>query len=502
MKIRLNLPTLGETFSHDAPLYKIIRLALPAFILISSLTVFAGVRSHINDYLSQYSFWITVPGYTFAYLLFSLSPDILNTVLVAYLVRSLLKQKFQLTDIILNAFALVLIVFLTKYSYNMSQFSAMSVSNEIGQEIEVIDLSKINSEYATEKREIQSNFNNNKIHIEEQYNERLTLLEKQFQNQLIPLREKIKNFEKNRAPKNTQWTNKKIKTLKNQMSTLEKSKLEKTDNFLKEKQDKIAQIEAERTSDLKVVNENRKNDRNNQQSLKEKTNAEKAQANAFLKKEFEKIAGVAIFIVLILASLKEIIHFRNEINPSPILGELDFQFNWLQEIFLYPFIWIQRHSLNKIRRKYNALPKLESPLHLPEIIQYNATQKIILLSPETDTSDEENSFFFRKAIRANTDKNFRKPFIADENQTKTDQISTTPTQMKSPKSTYETPEKRLAKQRLKQYKKDLGKHQQKARVQLRQKGKILPRTQKAIENNKSWVEHWEDILNGGEGTRG
>ncbi|MCB0654193.1 MAG: hypothetical protein KDC85_23130 [Saprospiraceae bacterium] len=492
MKIRLNLPTLGEVFSHDAPLYKIIKIALPAFILISSLTVFAGVRSHISDYLGQYSLWITLPGYTFSYLLFSLSPDVLNAVLVAYFVRSMLKKKFQGTDIVLNLFALGLIIFLTKYSYNMSQFSAGSMSNEMGKEIEEIDLSKINAEYKLEKKEIQTTFNEDKAEVEKLYNEQITLLNQRYENQFIPLREKIKGYEKNRVTNNTSWTDKKIKEQKDKITSLEKDKLTEADHFLKEKQGKIALLQETRDSQITALGSDKKNDRNNAQSLKEKTNQEKAQANDFLKKEFEKIAGVAIFIVLVLASLKEIIHFRNDIDPQPIISELDFQFDWLMEILSYPFVFIQRHSVNRVREWYNNLPDLvEPPKEAEEITDYKASQKIVPLKVVSNSSAEEGDrTFFRQPEKAKISASFRQPFIADENHTKNKR-----------NGAHETIEMREAKRRLKQYKKDLGRHQQKARVQAKKDGYISTRTQNAIDNNLSWVEHFTDILNGGSGTR-
>ncbi|MCB0653215.1 MAG: hypothetical protein KDC85_18220 [Saprospiraceae bacterium] len=502
MKIRLNLPQLGEVFSHDAPLYKIIKIALPAFILISSLTVFAGVRTHIGEYLAQYAWWITIPGYSFAYVLFSLSPDVLNAVLVAYFVRSILKKRFEGTDIVLNLFALGLIIFLTKYSYNMSQFSAGSMSNEMGKEIEVIDLSNINADYSTEKKEIQALFNTDKQDAQNHYNEQVTLLNQRYENQFIPLREKIKSYEKNRRPDNTSWTDKKIKEQQNKITALEKDKLTEADNFLKEKDQKIEDLKQSRDNDLKSLGQDKKTDRNNAQSLKEKTNQEKAQANDFLKKEFEKIAGVAIFIVLILASLKEIIHFRNEIDPQPIISELDFQFDWLTEILSYPFVYIQRHSVNRVRQWYKNLPALEEPPEeAEEIIDYKASQKIIPLTHETHEEPEEDSTFFRRGIRASTTAKTGEPFIAHESTAKTHEKTGGYAHTKPPKSTHETTEMRAAKQRLKMYKKKLGTQKQKARIQEREKGEITLRTQQAIDNNLAWIEHWEDVLNGGSGTR-
>jgi hypothetical protein len=55
---------------------------------------------------------------------------------------------------------------------------------------------------------------------------------------------------------------------------------------------------------------------------------------------------------------------------------------------------------------------------------------------------------------------------------------------------------REAKQRLKRYKKRLGEHAQKAKVQQRNGGEVKARTVEAIANNQEWIEHYEGILNG------
>lgn len=58
-----------------------------------------------------------------------------------------------------------------------------------------------------------------------------------------------------------------------------------------------------------------------------------------------------------------------------------------------------------------------------------------------------------------------------------------------------TPEAWEIKQRLKLYKKRLGKHEQKAIVQRRKDGTVKTRTASAIDNNRAWVEHYTGLLN-------
>jgi len=61
--------------------------------------------------------------------------------------------------------------------------------------------------------------------------------------------------------------------------------------------------------------------------------------------------------------------------------------------------------------------------------------------------------------------------------------------------TRDTPDAKLAYSRLMQYRKRLGTHSQKAKVQQRKDGQIKPRTAEAIANNQQWVSHYESLLN-------
>ncbi len=69
------------------------------------------------------------------------------------------------------------------------------------------------------------------------------------------------------------------------------------------------------------------------------------------------------------------------------------------------------------------------------------------------------------------------------------------------KSSYETPDLRHLKQRLKEYKKRLGKHQQKA-LRYEKEGKPVPkRTAAALDNNAQWVEHYANLIDQAEATK-
>lgn len=66
--------------------------------------------------------------------------------------------------------------------------------------------------------------------------------------------------------------------------------------------------------------------------------------------------------------------------------------------------------------------------------------------------------------------------------------------IKDTRPPHTTLELRQLKQRLKDYKKRLGSHQQKAIAQARKDNTTSPRTLEAIENNRHWVEHYTKLI--------
>lgn len=379
MKILHSLPKAGETLNHDAPLLKILRLAVPAFILISATTVFFGVRAHIADFLAQYPAWVQYPTLTTGFLLFSLAPDALNAVLIAYVVRSLLKQQFAgITSIILICFCALLSVGLTVYSFKMSKNAAIAAADRAAGEAEQLDVAVIDTGYNDALERIRSDYAEEKAGIEANY---AALIETENQN--------IATLERQRNKGNTLWIDK------------QQGKHRK----------KIAEILNDKKSDLEALRDRkqaaedaagavRSNDRQRTNAYNDKKAAKHDQLSAVFSAQLSWLAGNAVFILLILAAVREILYHRNQIEPKPIFGQFDFQPSPILETLAYPFVYIGRHTVNTVRAWYEALPELKERPDFAPVTDYSEyDQKIIKLKPkhkrEAEAKEERTIGFIR-----------------------------------------------------------------------------------------------------------
>lgn len=355
MRLIYSLPKQGDQLSHDSPLLKIIRLAVPAFILISAVTVFLGVRAHISDYLAYYPAWVQYPALSVGFALFSLAPDLLNSILVAYVARTILKRKFDHLSIILVVFCAVLSVGLTIYSFQMSKFSAVEAANEASGEAKTIDLSLIDQKRDAALQRIQDDYNSEKQTIESNY---AALIE--TENQAIAAREK------QRTDANTLWIDKQQSRHRKEIAKLlekQKSDLEALRSRKQAKEDETgAQHQKDRA---KTESDN---------------TAKEAKHNNFAAIFADKLswlAGNAVFVVLILTCIREILYNRNGVEIKPVFGQFDFQPSPVLETLSYPFTFAGRHIINKVRKAYAALPSLEERPDFAPITDYSGYEQEI-----------------------------------------------------------------------------------------------------------------------------
>ncbi|HMO39887.1 MAG TPA: hypothetical protein PKC76_09310 [Saprospiraceae bacterium] len=387
MKILHSLPKMGETLNHDAPLLKILRLAVPSFILISATTVFFGVKSHISEFLAQYPAWVQYPTLSIGFLLFSFAPDALNAVLVAYVVRSLLKKQFTgVTSIILICFCATLSVGLTVYSFKMSKNAAIVAAEKAAGEAKQLDVAIIDTGYGSALERIKSDYSEETVGIEGNY---LALIRAE--------ETAIASWEKKRNDRNTQWIDSRQDrhraTIKNLLAA-KKSELDALRARKQAAEDAAAAVHSD--------------DRQRTTAYNDEKAARHNQLSAVFSAQLSWLAGYAVFILMILASVREILYHRNGIEPKPIFGQFDFQPSPVLETLAYPFVYIGRHTVNTVRTWYEALPELKERPDFAPVTDYSEyDQKVIKLKSkdrrEAEAKEERAIGFIRAVNNAGSD---------------------------------------------------------------------------------------------------
>ena len=127
MKLFYDLSKLKEsaTFKHDAQLITGVQIGIIVFILLSSFTVFSGIKSHLTDYLLTANFFSRWFTYILSYFIGSFGIDLINSFSFAYIISTILRKDFNRDTYILISFCSILSIALTIYSFKMSQNAAL-----------------------------------------------------------------------------------------------------------------------------------------------------------------------------------------------------------------------------------------------------------------------------------------------------------------------------------------------------------------------------------------
>lgn len=355
MKILKSLPT-GENLQHDAPLLNIIRVAKPAFILISSLTVFIGVYSHLSGYVEGVSLWFTIPIYLIAYFLVSLFPDVLNSIAAGYIVRSFIKGLFRdKLTIVLMLFCVVLVWPLTKYSFKMSTTTAGAAIEAGSEEAPEADTDKIDNAYNLEIARITKEYETEKANIITQYTDELTASTVGINAKIKAQEQNIETLEKNRKSTNTNWTDTKQIKARAKISslTVEKSNIELP--IIQARKDALQALKVTKETKEATAETLRTGDRKREITEATTKGESIKTVTAILKKQFSKLAGYSVFVVLLLTGVEQVLHHRNEIEFEFKYTLWDAGVNPIAETIGLPFTILGRKIINGVRKQYAKL---------------------------------------------------------------------------------------------------------------------------------------------------
>lgn len=355
MKILQSLPK-GDNLQHDAPLLNIIKIAKPAFILISSLTVFIGVYSHLSGYIEGISLWFTIPIYLIVYFLVSLFPDVLNSIAAGYIARSFIKGLYtdRLTKILM-VFCLVLVFPLTKYSFNMSTTTAGAAIEAGSEEQPEANTDKIDNAYNLEITRITKEYETEKENTNSQFDAELLAATVGINAKIKAQEQNIETLENNRKDDNTNWTDTKQIKARAEIArlTVEKSNIELP--IILGRKDALRALKVSKETKESTAESLRTGDRG--RVITEATTKGESikKVTAILKKQFSGLAGYSVFVVLLLTGVEQVLHHRNEIEFEFRFTLWDAGVNPIAETIGLPFTIVGRKIINGVRKQYGRL---------------------------------------------------------------------------------------------------------------------------------------------------
>jgi hypothetical protein len=488
MKIRKSLPLVGDQFNFDAPIYSILKPTKQAFLFLSAFTVFLGVRSQISDNLPSNTI-LTALVLIVAFVLFSFTPDLLNSKLTSFISAIVLELRFKILDVVLLIFSIALIVALSFYSFKMSKNSANAAHNQYKLKPELINTKSITTDLDTRLTRTNENHQAEQAEIKARYATLTTTTNIKYQNSIEPYNAEIKRLEALRTAENTKYITKKQNAQRKRISreqAKQATEIQTTQtaeqNELKESRTRRDKLEQEHTT-------RNKSELTKAKAANDKETAKADKLNKITNTLFTNLAGYAIFIVIVLTILQKVIEHRNDIKPVAEISQTDFQLKPLTDLMRFPAVILGRYTLNFIYRLYNALPELQKVKKTTEIINYHEKQKIIPLNAPRRNG---NGY---KVITAQADGTTTETDNADFDERRRIGFEGV-THKKGVFNTQGETDTNLLylQSRLKQYRKRLSVSERKKRTAEKQGKQANGNTLKSIQNNAQWVQHSAGLI--------
>ena len=377
MKIFYSLPE--EMDKGDVYILGIVRIGVIGFLLVSSLTVFGGFRSYSSAYMSGLYPLLAWLLLFFGYWAFCFVPDFVNSMMARYISRTVLKRTFvgDLRTVVVLLASLGLMFFLTRYSYKMSQFAAGRTGRDMGGEIERTDLVAFDSTYMLRFDKLQGDYDKEKTEINARYEQLILEAAGELNAKIQGEQTLMTGLERNRKKSNTIWTDQQIRVHQRRIAGYEKRKQQVVTPIRAEQAEKLRVLEERMTQQQGLLSTSYTITRDT--TLKQEGSAGQWHASevSFFSKQLSGIAGNAIFFLLVLTVIREIIYDRNDIDPDPVFSPFDFQPSVVMEVVTYPFVRVGRGIVNWVREGYNELPELVERDDFRELRDPGQRQKVL-----------------------------------------------------------------------------------------------------------------------------
>lgn len=358
----------------------ITQIGLLVFLLISCSTIYSGLMGKISPYLATWSgFWVALASIAI-FGIFSFGPDYINSRIIRYITRTFLQGEWKDSQsLILLAGCMLLIVALTRYSYNMSKVSAISVTADVVGAAKEKDTSPIDQAYRMDQDKISQGLEAEKASITTNY-------ERLIQAESAPFKTKIEREETRIAGLEKGWAKDKASRIRSAKSNISyyQSEIAKIEaKYREEGKTEFAGVESRYFKKDSLLTAIYLSNRDTTLLRNGVTVVNHQSIKSFLTAQIGSIAGNAVFFYLILSIMLEIVYFRNDMHPNPIYSPFDFKPSAALEVLALPFVWAGRHTFNYARRVYNELPDVEIRKDWKEITDMGESQTVHAKKAET-----------------------------------------------------------------------------------------------------------------------
>lgn len=502
MKILTSLPQDKQFFDTYAPLSKKINGAGMFAQVVSGLTEIGIIYTSCNQALAPLSLgmWGMVISMIVAFIATAVIEIGLRYTFPSA-VDSILFKRWKGLHAPISVFVWLLAIVLMTTSGLLSFKNSSVIVDNFTPEVQNETTVLADSIFQSERLVYASAFRQDSAMIETTYQGQILALNTSYENKIKAKQQRIRGYESREARSDKSYASRKDR-IRQDIANLEAEQADSLSSLTLAKSGELIALKKANKKALESIK---------QQHTKsvDKVNANNDKAANERIASVESYGGglgwftvVCLFLFSVSVILDRIYRKGAGITETVQIESYDFRLSaWTELLAAYKerFNYLLHDRIKSFADTTPPAPLPAQPgavFDLAEALQHvtvklsvneeeEEEEKVIYINTKDPTESEHRriGFFTKKQKEEQTKAScdlYSTPNTGDKN-TKHE-----------PNEAYETTDIREAKQRLKMYKKRLGSHKQKAIKQKKDKGVVCKRTQDAIDNNQSWVTHWEE----------
>lgn len=357
MKVHVSPPKNKDLFYHEAQTARKARYIISGLQLLSGATALIGLRIYFDEWLSgmHWGWQYLIMAGIAVVLVAPGEMGIRET--WAYLFRAVLNRFNKGLDLFSILLMVCVAVFLTGYSFYLSQYATKNSLKRVAPTVELEDTKEVSQAYESEMSRIATDYATKRSDINGRFDD-MVHAERDYYGNLITANEaKIDQYKKKEWSTGRRFTTR-INSLETKNLELE-TQLSEAVKKLKEQQNgELAALESWRSTAESETREEKKSTRTNivdrNQALEEE-NAAFANMFATLVARF---AAWSVVLVILFTGYLEVFYYKTGIKRVVKFRSTDFQAPVFVELLSFPYVYMSRHLANFVRSRYKTLPDL------------------------------------------------------------------------------------------------------------------------------------------------
>ncbi len=357
MKIHLSPPRNRKLYNHEAQTARKARYIITGLQLLSGATALVGIKIYFSDWLDPLPLPATIGILALIAFMLVAPAEMGIRETWSYLFRALLNRYNKGLDLFSVFLIGFIALFLTSYSFYLSQYATRNSMRKVAPKVELQDLGHLSERYEGEMSRIAKDYTTQRNDINQRYDELIAAETAHYNNLIQENDNQIDQYKRKQWSTGQRYTTR-INSLENESLQLASQRSESIRKLKADQNTQLSALEDWRRTAEVEAKEEKNNNRSNIQDQNKALQAENQAFASMFSTLIARFAAWSVILVILFSGYLEIFYYKTGIERVVPFSNTDFQAPAMVELLVFPYVYLSRHLTNFVRKKYRNLPDL------------------------------------------------------------------------------------------------------------------------------------------------